>query len=81
MAYWGSLFRVVLIISRMVNKCLSKLVGVSHGLMGELRVVLIILRVVSRCLSKLVGVSHGLMGELFVLNRFIVFVVGEYLSQ
>ena len=36
---------------------------------------------VSKCLSKLVGVSHGLMGELFVLNRFIVFVVGGYLSQ
>ena len=34
---WESLFRVVLIIPRMVNKCLGKLVGMSHGLMGEVK--------------------------------------------
>ena len=79
MAQWERSFRFIQIILRVVSRCLSKLVGVSHGLMGQL-MVYPNCRVCGKCLSKLVGVCHGLMGQLMVLNR-VVSLVGGYFES
>ena len=58
-----SLFKVVLIIPRMVNKCLGRLVGMSHGLIGEVKLTSMISSVPTRAVSRTGHNYHGLIGE------------------
>ena len=50
-----SLFKVVLIIPRMVNKCLGRLVGISPGLIGEVMVLGRVISLVGGYLESIWG--------------------------